>query len=85
VLGEGAASRVIWGAGLGKGGFGRLRTWKLVAGETVAYYGTADGDASALKQLAVGLDTASVRIVAARPGIASVRAALEACRPAAVL
>jgi alkanesulfonate monooxygenase SsuD/methylene tetrahydromethanopterin reductase-like flavin-dependent oxidoreductase (luciferase family) len=52
--------------------------------QTVAYYGKADGAASAFKRLAVGLDTAIVRVVAARPGIASVRAALEACRPAVV-
>jgi len=30
----------------------------------------------------VGLDTAIVRVVAARPGIASVGAVMEACRPA---
>lgn len=52
--------------------------------QTVAYYGTADGAANAFKRLAVGLDTAIVRIVAARPGTASIRAVLEACQPAAV-
>jgi alkanesulfonate monooxygenase SsuD/methylene tetrahydromethanopterin reductase-like flavin-dependent oxidoreductase (luciferase family) len=53
--------------------------------QTVAYYGPAAGAASSFQRLAAGLDTAIVRIVAARPGMASVRAALEACRPAAVL
>ena len=52
--------------------------------QTVAYYGTADGAASAFEQLAVGLDTAIVRVVAARPGRASVDAVMEACRPALV-
>jgi alkanesulfonate monooxygenase SsuD/methylene tetrahydromethanopterin reductase-like flavin-dependent oxidoreductase (luciferase family) len=49
--------------------------------QTVAYYGTANGAASAFKRLAQGLDTAIVRVVAARPGIASVRAVMQACSP----
>lgn len=48
---------------------------------TVAYYGTADGAASAFSRLAQGLDTAIVRVVAARPGIDAVRAVMRACRP----
>jgi alkanesulfonate monooxygenase SsuD/methylene tetrahydromethanopterin reductase-like flavin-dependent oxidoreductase (luciferase family) len=49
--------------------------------QTVAYCGPADGAASAFKRLAKGLDTAIVRVVAARPGVESVRAVMEACRP----
>jgi 5,10-methylenetetrahydromethanopterin reductase len=49
--------------------------------QTVAYCGPADGAASAFKRLAKGLDTAIVRVVAARPGVQSVRAVMEACRP----
>jgi hypothetical protein len=49
--------------------------------QTVAYCGSADGAASAFKRLAHGLDTAIVRVVAARPGVQSVRAVMEACRP----
>jgi hypothetical protein len=49
--------------------------------QTVAYCGPADGAASAFKRLAQGLDTAIVRVVSARPGVQSVRAVLEACRP----
>ena len=50
---------------------------------SVGYYGTADGAAEAFARLAKGLDTAIVRVVAARPGLDSVRAVMEACRPAA--
>jgi alkanesulfonate monooxygenase SsuD/methylene tetrahydromethanopterin reductase-like flavin-dependent oxidoreductase (luciferase family) len=49
--------------------------------QTVAYCGPADGAASAFMRLAKGLDTAIVRVVAARPGIASVHAVMEACQP----
>jgi len=48
---------------------------------TVAYCGPAAGAAKAFKRLAEGLDTAIVRVVAARPGMASVRAVMEACKP----
>jgi alkanesulfonate monooxygenase SsuD/methylene tetrahydromethanopterin reductase-like flavin-dependent oxidoreductase (luciferase family) len=47
----------------------------------VGYYGPAAGAASAFRKLAEGLDVAIVRVVAARPGIDSVRAVMEACRP----
>jgi hypothetical protein len=47
----------------------------------VGYYGTPEGAADAFRRLAEGLDMAIVRVVAARPGIASVRAVLQACRP----
>lgn len=47
----------------------------------VGYYGRADGAAAAFRRLAVGLDTAIVRVVPARPGLAAVRAVLEACAP----
>ena len=49
--------------------------------KTVGYYGPADGAAAAFGRLAEGLDIAVVRLVAARPGIESTRAAVEACRP----
>lgn len=47
----------------------------------VGYFGTADGAAAAFSTLAQGLDTALVRIVPARPGLASVRNVIRACRP----
>lgn len=49
--------------------------------KTVGYYGPAGGAAEAFNKLAQGLDTAIVRVVAARPGIESTRAVMEACRP----
>ncbi len=51
----------------------------------VGYYGPAAGAADAFRELAAGLDTAIVRVVAARPGPESVRAVMDACRPALVL
>ena len=50
----------------------------------VGYFGPANGAAAAFKRLAQGLDTAIVRVVAARPGLDSVRAAMRACTPAMV-
>ena len=50
----------------------------------VGYFGPADSAAAAFKRLAQGLDTAIVRVVASRPGLASVRAAMRACAPAMV-
>ena len=47
----------------------------------VAYYGTAEGAADAFRRLARGLDTAIVRVVAARPGVDAVLATMQACRP----
>src|ERR1043166_4235285 len=47
----------------------------------VGYYGTPEGAAVAFRRLAEGLDVAIVRVVAARPGMASVLAVLDACRP----
>jgi alkanesulfonate monooxygenase SsuD/methylene tetrahydromethanopterin reductase-like flavin-dependent oxidoreductase (luciferase family) len=49
--------------------------------QCVGYYGTADGAAAAFRRLAEGLDVAIVRVVAARPGTASVLAVLRACSP----
>ena len=49
--------------------------------KTVGYYGPAGGAAAAFGRLAEGLDIAVVRVVAARPGIESTRAVMEACRP----
>lgn len=48
---------------------------------TVGYFGKAAGAAAHFKQLARGLDTAVVRVVAARPGIEAVAKTLEAFRP----
>ncbi|MSQ27416.1 MAG: LLM class flavin-dependent oxidoreductase [Dehalococcoidia bacterium] len=48
----------------------------------VAYYGPAAGADAAFRRLAQGLDTAVVRVVAARPGTDSVRAVMQACAPA---
>jgi alkanesulfonate monooxygenase SsuD/methylene tetrahydromethanopterin reductase-like flavin-dependent oxidoreductase (luciferase family) len=47
----------------------------------VGYFGRAEGAAAEFKRLAVGLDTAIVRVVAARGGVESARAAMRACRP----
>lgn len=47
----------------------------------VGYYGPAAGADAAFRRLAVGLDTALVRIVPARPGLASVLATIAACAP----
>lgn len=52
--------------------------------QMVGYYGPAAGAAAAFRRLAVGLDVAMVRVVAARPGIESVRAVMQACRPEAI-
>jgi len=49
--------------------------------QRVGYYGTPEGAAAAFRRLAEGLDVAIVRVVAARPGTASVRAVLRACSP----
>ncbi len=49
--------------------------------QRVGYYGTPDEAAKAFRRLAEGLDVAIVRVVAARPGMASVQAVLQACRP----
>lgn len=47
----------------------------------VGYYGPAAGAAAAFRRLAVGLDTAVVRVVAARSGMESVAAVMRACAP----
>lgn len=47
----------------------------------VGYFGNAAGAAEAFRRLAVGLDTALVRIVPARPGKEAVMKVIEACRP----
>ena len=47
----------------------------------VGYFGPAKGAAAAFRRLAEGLDTAIVRVVAARPGEDSIRAVMEACQP----
>ena len=52
--------------------------------QAVGYHGPAEGAAAAFRRLAEGLDTAIVRVVAARPGTESVRAVMRACRPGAV-
>ena len=50
----------------------------------VGYYGPATGAAAAFLRHAAGADIAIVRVVAARPGIASMLAVMEACRPALI-
>jgi alkanesulfonate monooxygenase SsuD/methylene tetrahydromethanopterin reductase-like flavin-dependent oxidoreductase (luciferase family) len=47
----------------------------------VGYFGPASGAAAAFRRLAEGLDTAIVRVVAARPGIESITAVMDACQP----
>jgi 5,10-methylenetetrahydromethanopterin reductase len=47
----------------------------------VGYYGTPEEAATAFRRLAEGLDVAIVRVVAARPGLEAVLAAMHACRP----
>ena len=47
----------------------------------VGYFGPASGAAAAFRRLAEGLDTAIVRVVAARPGLDSITAVMEACQP----
>lgn len=51
----------------------------------VGYYGPASGAAEAFRRLAQGLDVAIVRVVAARPGVESVRAVMRACQPSLVM
>ena len=48
----------------------------------VGYYGTPEGAREHFFKLAEGLDIAVVRVVAARPGLDSVRAVMRACAPA---
>jgi alkanesulfonate monooxygenase SsuD/methylene tetrahydromethanopterin reductase-like flavin-dependent oxidoreductase (luciferase family) len=50
----------------------------------VGYFGPASGAAEAIRRLSTGLDIAVVRVVAARPGVESVRAVMRACSPAPV-
>ena len=47
----------------------------------VGYYGAAAGARAAFETLGDGLDTAIVRVVAAKPGLGSVRAVMQACAP----
>ena len=47
----------------------------------VGYFGPAAGAARVVRTLAEGLDVAIVRVVAARPGVDSVLAVTNACRP----
>ena len=49
--------------------------------ELEGYFGPASGAATAIRRLAEGLDTAIVRVVAARPGTESITAVMEACQP----
>ena len=52
--------------------------------QSVGYFGKADGAAAAFARLAEGLDTAIVRVVAARRGVDSTLAVMEACNPEAI-
>jgi 5,10-methylenetetrahydromethanopterin reductase len=47
----------------------------------VGYFGPASGAAAAFRRLAEGLDTAIVRVVAARSGPESITTVMEACHP----
>ncbi|MDA1349781.1 MAG: hypothetical protein O3A47_13095 [Chloroflexi bacterium] len=47
----------------------------------LATTGPASGAAEAFRRLSKGLDTAIVRVVAARPGVEHVLATMNACRP----
>lgn len=47
----------------------------------VGYFGPVAGAAAAFRRLAEGLDTAIVRVVAARPGLEAITAVMEACQP----
>jgi alkanesulfonate monooxygenase SsuD/methylene tetrahydromethanopterin reductase-like flavin-dependent oxidoreductase (luciferase family) len=49
--------------------------------KSVGYYGPASGAQQHFRKLATGLDTAIVRVIAARPGIEATRAVLQACAP----
>jgi alkanesulfonate monooxygenase SsuD/methylene tetrahydromethanopterin reductase-like flavin-dependent oxidoreductase (luciferase family) len=49
--------------------------------QMVGYFGPAAGAAAAFCRLAAGLDTAIVRVVPSRPGVAAVEAVMRACRP----
>jgi alkanesulfonate monooxygenase SsuD/methylene tetrahydromethanopterin reductase-like flavin-dependent oxidoreductase (luciferase family) len=51
----------------------------------VGYFGPASGAAAAFSHLAEGLDTAIVRVVAARPGPESITAVMEACQPSSAV
>ena len=48
----------------------------------MGYYGKASGASAALAELSRGLDTAVVRIVGARPGVAAAEAVMRVCAPA---
>lgn len=50
----------------------------------VGYFGPASGAAAGFARLAKGLDTAIVRVVAARPGEEAITAVMDACRPSEV-
>ena len=47
----------------------------------VGYYGPASAAKAAFETLADGLDTAIVRVVAAKPGLEAIRAVMRACAP----
>ena len=47
----------------------------------VGYFGTADGASAEFRRQARSLDTAIVRVVAAKPGVDSVLAVMRACAP----
>jgi alkanesulfonate monooxygenase SsuD/methylene tetrahydromethanopterin reductase-like flavin-dependent oxidoreductase (luciferase family) len=49
--------------------------------DQVGYQGPASGAAEAFGRLSKGLDTAIVRVVAAKPGVEHVLATMNACRP----
>ena len=58
-----------------------IDAFPLELARLVGYFGPASGAATAFRHLAEGLDTAIVRVVAARPGLESITAVMEACEP----
>ncbi|CAN5719966.1 hypothetical protein BH09ACT7_BH09ACT7_09610 [soil metagenome] len=58
-----------------------IEAFPVELAKLVGYFGPASGAAAAFGQLAEGLDTAIVRVVAARPGLESITAVMDACRP----
>jgi alkanesulfonate monooxygenase SsuD/methylene tetrahydromethanopterin reductase-like flavin-dependent oxidoreductase (luciferase family) len=58
-----------------------IEAFPVELAKLVGYFGPASGAAAAVRCLADGLDTAIVRVVAARPGMESITAVMDACQP----
>lgn len=61
-----------------------IEAFPVELAQQVGYFGPASGAATAFARLAQGLDTAIVRVVAARPGVESITAVMDACAPAEI-